>query len=83
MIARLRQQPPNEHQAGIKVPDLARKARNQWAHALPLESQVRRHGGEWRRRLRELEEENRRLKHMVADQALDIQALKAVLGKKW
>jgi putative transposase len=26
------------------------------------------------RRLKELEEENRRLKHMVADQALDIQA---------
>ena len=35
------------------------------------------------RRLKQLEEENRRLKHMVADQALDIQALKAVLGKKF
>jgi len=35
------------------------------------------------KRLRALEEENRRLKHMVADQALDLQALKAVLGKKW
>jgi putative transposase len=35
------------------------------------------------RRLRALEEENRRLKHMVADLSLDIQALKAVLGKKW
>jgi hypothetical protein len=34
-------------------------------------------------RLKQLEDENRRLKHMVADQALDIQALKAVLGKKW
>lgn len=31
------------------------------------------------RRLRQLEDENRRLKQMVADQALDIQALKAVL----
>ena len=29
------------------------------------------------KRLRQLEDENRRLKHMVADQALDIQALKA------
>lgn len=35
------------------------------------------------RRLRQLEDENRRLKHMVADQALDIQALKAVLEKKF
>ena len=35
------------------------------------------------KRLRALEEENRRLKHMVADLSLDIQALKAVLGRKW
>ncbi|MNS05459.1 Transposase [compost metagenome] len=34
-------------------------------------------------RLRALEDENRRLKQMVADQALDLQALKAILGKKW
>ncbi len=35
------------------------------------------------KRLRQLEDENRRLKHLVADQSLDIQALKAALGKKW
>lgn len=35
------------------------------------------------RRMRELEEENRRLKHLVADLTLDKQALTAVLGKKW
>lgn len=35
------------------------------------------------RRLRQLEEENRRLKQIVAEQTLDLQALKAVLGKKW
>jgi putative transposase len=35
------------------------------------------------RRLKELEAENRRLKHVVAEQALDIAALKEVLGKKW
>lgn len=34
------------------------------------------------RRLRQLEEENRRLKGLVADQALDIQVLKEVLGRK-
>jgi putative transposase len=33
------------------------------------------------RRLRHLEEENRRLKSIVADQALDIRALKDVLAK--
>jgi putative transposase len=35
------------------------------------------------RRLRELEEENRRLKRLVADQALDVQRLKEALSKKW
>ena len=33
------------------------------------------------RRLRQVEEENRRLKSIVADQALDIRALKDVLAK--
>ena len=35
------------------------------------------------RRLKQLEEENRRLKKLVADQALDNQMLKEVLSKKW
>jgi putative transposase len=35
------------------------------------------------KRLKALEDENRRLKTMVADQALDIQGLKHLLGKKW
>ena len=35
------------------------------------------------RRLKELEEENRKLKRMVADQALDIVALKDDVTKKW
>jgi putative transposase len=35
------------------------------------------------KRLRQLEDENRRLKQMVADQALDIQALRAVAKRKW
>ena len=33
------------------------------------------------RRLKQLEEENRRLKKLVADQALDISLLKELLGK--
>ncbi|MDP9132313.1 MAG: transposase, partial [Nitrospirota bacterium] len=34
------------------------------------------------KKLRQVEDENRRLKQMVAEQALDIQALKAVTAKK-
>jgi putative transposase len=35
------------------------------------------------KKLRALEEENRKLKRIVADQALDIVALKDVLAKNW
>jgi putative transposase len=35
------------------------------------------------KRLRTLEDENRRLKRIVADQALDIVMLKDVAGRKW
>lgn len=35
------------------------------------------------KRLKDLEDENRRLKSIVADLTLDNQALKDVLGKKW
>jgi len=35
------------------------------------------------RRLKELEDENRRLKKLVADQALDIQMLKEITSKNW
>jgi len=35
------------------------------------------------KRLRALEDENRRLKHIVADQTLDIQALKALNSKNF
>lgn len=35
------------------------------------------------RRLKQLEEENRELKQMVADQGLENRALKAALAKKW
>lgn len=35
------------------------------------------------RRLKELEQENTHLKKIVAQQALDIDALKDLLGKEW
>jgi putative transposase len=39
--------------------------------------------GEHLKRLKELEEENRKLKNMYADLALDNKMLKDVLSKKW
>ena len=35
------------------------------------------------RRLKALEDENRQLKRLVADQALNLQVVKDLLGKKW
>jgi hypothetical protein len=34
-------------------------------------------------RLKQVEDENRRLKRIVAEQTLDIEALKVVVAKKW
>jgi putative transposase len=35
------------------------------------------------RRLKTLEDENRQLKRLVAEQALNLQIVKDLLGKKW
>jgi putative transposase len=35
------------------------------------------------KRLQAVEEENRQLKRLVADQALNLQVVKDLLGKKW
>mgnify|MGYP000977558090 CR=1 FL=1 len=35
------------------------------------------------KKLKKLEEENARLKKIIGDQAIDIQMLKEVVGKKW
>src|SRR5271154_2705438 len=56
-------------------------ARGLGCNVLYLAQQVRGSGGSEIRRLRQLEEENRRLKSIVEDQALDIRALKNVLAK--
>src|ERR1043165_8249456 len=58
-------------------------ARDHRADALPLEGED---GGmelSEMQRLKQVEDENRRLKQIVAEQTLDIQALKAVVAKKW
>lgn len=72
-----------EAEAGVAARELCRK------HGICEQTYYRwksKYGGlqvSEARRLRQLEEENRRLKQMVAEQALDIQALKGVLAKKF
>lgn len=72
-----------ESQAGARTEDLCRK------HNISLNTFYR-----WRqkysgmeisdvKRLRALEDENRRLKQMVAEQALELRAAKDLLAKNW
>ena len=72
-----------ESEAGVESGELCRR------HGITRASLYRwkgKYGGmdaSEAKRLRTLEEENRQLKHIVAEQAVDIRALKAVLAKKW
>ena len=72
-----------EGEAGRKVADVCRM------HGITEQTYYRwkaKYGGLERnelQRLKQVEDENRRLKHIVAEQTLDIQALKAVVAKKW
>ena len=49
---------------------------------VPLEEAVRRPPSQRCERLKALEDDNRRLKRLVADQALSLQILKDVLGNE-
>ena len=70
-------------EGGARVQDLARE------HGLSTQTIYNwrsKYGGlevSEAKRLRELEEENRRLKQMVADLSLDKEALKSALSEKW
>ena len=72
-----------EGEAGRKVADLVR------THGITEQTYFRwkaKYGGmelSEMQRLKQLEDENRRLKQIVAEQPLDSQALKAVVAKKW
>jgi len=72
-----------EAEAGAKVQDLAREHGTSTQTIYNWRSK---YGGlevNEAKRLKELEDENRRLKQMVADLSLREQALKSALGKKW
>lgn len=72
-----------EWDAGGKIADLVRR------HGVTEQTLYRwkkKYGGlqvNDARRLKALEEENRQLKRIVADQALNLQVVKDLLGKKW
>jgi len=72
-----------ESEAGVKTSELCRK------HGISETTFYKwkdKYGGltvSEMRRLRALEEENRRLKHIVADLTLDIRALKDITSKNW
>jgi putative transposase len=69
------------YEAGQKVGDLAREVGVSEATIYAWKSK---YGGlevSEAQRLRQLEEENRRLKHLVADLSLDKEVLKAVIQK--
>ncbi len=72
-----------EHEAGIPVAELCRKHGVSDASIYKWKA---RFGGmevSEAKRLRSLEDENSRLKRMLADAMLDNAALKDLLGKRW
>ena len=72
-----------QHEAGRKVPELAREIGVSEATIYTWKSKYGGMDVSEAQRLKGLEDENRRLKQMVAEQALDIQALKAINAKNW
>jgi putative transposase len=71
-----------EHEARAKTVDLAQQARCLRGDALQL-GQVRRHGCLRGQTTEALEEENAKLKKLLAEQMLDADALRELLSRKW
>ncbi len=73
----------HEHEAGGKAAEVCRR------HGITEQTLYRwkkKYGGmqaSEAKRLKHLEEENRQLKRIVADQALNLQVVKDLLGKEW
>jgi putative transposase len=72
-----------ESEAGMKTPDLCRKHGISEGTFYNWKDKFGGMSVSEMRRLRALEDENRRLKQIVADQALDIRALKEINSKNW
>ena len=72
-----------EAESGTAVKDLCRRAGISAVTFYKWKAKYEGMESSEMRRLRLLEDENARLKKIVAQQALDIDALKVVLSKKW
>ena len=72
-----------EAEAGIAVPELCRKYGISDQTYYNWRSKYGGMSVSDARKLKQIEEENRRLKHLVADLILDNQALKAVISKNF
>jgi len=72
-----------EHEAGAKTADLARKHGISEATLYNWKAKYGGMGVSDAKRLRALEDENRRLKKLLAESMLDQAALKELLTKKW
>lgn len=72
-----------EHEAGAKVVDLCRKHGMSEASFYTWKSKYSGMEVSEAKRLRSLEDENAKLKRLLADAMLDVAALKDLLGKKW
>ena len=73
----------NEQEQGIKVADLCRKHGISDATFYNRKSKYGAMKVDELKRLRELEQENARLKKIIANQSLDIDIMKDVISKKW
>ena len=73
----------NEQEQGIKVSDLCRKHGISDATFYNWKSKYVGMKVDELKRLRELEQENARLKKIIANQSLDIDIMKDVISKKW
>ena len=72
-----------EHESGRKAEDICREM---GIHKATFYNWKKKYSGMdslQLKRLKELEDENRKLKHMYAELALDNKMLKDVLSKKW
>ena len=72
-----------EHEAGARTADLARK---HGVSEATLYNRKTKYGGlevSEARRLKQLEDENAKLKKLLAEQMLDAAALRELLSKKW
>ena len=72
-----------EHEAGARVDDICRRRAISSATFYTWRKKYVGMETSDAKRLRELEAENAKLKRIVADQVLDMSAMKELLGKHW